>query len=88
MEECGIVGLASHPARELTRAGGAIQVEDELIVPLREAELAVVAIVPVPETVALVPDAVALRDKLPDPAPPATWSSSVSLSSIRNSIIS
>jgi hypothetical protein len=52
------------------------------MVPDRLADDAVVAIVPVPLTVAVVPDAVAERAKLADPAPPLIRSSSVSLSSM------
>jgi hypothetical protein len=52
------------------------------MVPDRLADEAVVAIVPVPLTVALVPDAVAERAKVADPAPPLIRSSSVSLSSM------
>jgi hypothetical protein len=52
------------------------------MVPDSLADDAVVAIVPVPLTVAVVPDAVAERAKLADPAPPLIRSSSVSLSSM------
>ena len=71
----------------MTRAGGAVQLEDELNSPDCDAELAVVLWVRVPVTVAVVPDAVFLNSKRADPAPPATASSSVSLSSMRISAI-
>jgi hypothetical protein len=70
----------------MTRAGVA-QVEEEEKDPLCDAELAVVLWVTVPLIVAVVPDAELLKLKLADPAPPATASSSVSLSSIRISAI-
>jgi hypothetical protein len=63
-----------------------LQVEDELNDPDRLAEEAVVAIVKVPLTVAVVPDAEFEKLKVADPAPPLIWSSSVSVSSIMISI--
>ena len=68
--------------RAAARKSGQRQVEDEEMVPDRLADDAVVAIVPVPLTVAVVPDAVAARAKLADPAPPLICLSSVSLSSM------
>jgi hypothetical protein len=68
--------------RAAARKYGQLQVEDEEMVPDRRADDAVVAIIPVPATVAVVPDAVAERAKLADPAPPLIRSSSVSLSSM------
>ena len=79
-----IVGLLDQVA---TRVASVIaEVEDEERVADRLADDAVVAMVAVPDTVAVVPDAVAERDKLADPAPPLIRSSSVSLSSIINSM--
>jgi hypothetical protein len=69
-----------------SRKYGQLQVEDEETVADRRADDAVVAMVAVPDTVAVVPDAVAERDKLADPAPPLIRSSSVSLSSMMNSM--
>jgi len=71
----------------MTRARCSVQVEEEEKVPDREAELAVVATRRVPETVAVVPDAVLVKEKDADPVPPATWSSSPSLSSIVISVM-
>jgi hypothetical protein len=61
-------------------------VEDEENVPDWLAEDAVVDWVSVPLTVAVVPDAVFVMLKLASPRPPATKSSSDSLSSIRTCI--
>ena len=66
----------------MTRAGGAIQLENDEAEPFREAEVAVVFSSTVLLTVAVFPDAVALTVQVADPTPPATASSSVSLSSI------
>ena len=63
-----------------------LQVEDELNVPDRLAEEAVVLIVRVPLVAAVVPDAVFVKLKVTDPEPPTTASSSASLSSIMISI--
>jgi len=68
--------------RAAARKHDQLQVEDEETVPDRLAVDAVVAIVAVPVTVAVVPDAVAETAKLADPAPPLIRSSSASLSSI------
>jgi hypothetical protein len=58
------------------------QLEKEEKLPEMEAEDAVVAMVSVPDTVAVVPDALLLKEKLAEPAPPQTFSISASLSSI------
>jgi hypothetical protein len=72
-------------AAAMKRSG--LQVEDEENDPDRLADEAVVAIDRVPLTAAVVPDAeaVMLKDALPEP--PATASSSASVSSIMISII-
>jgi hypothetical protein len=72
-------------AAAMKRSG--LQVEDEENDPDRRADEAVVAIVRVPLTAALVPDDefVKLKDAVPEP--PATASSSASVSSITSSII-
>lgn len=59
-------GAGSYPAPV------AVQVETEVNSPDWDAELAVVAWLNLPVTVALVPDAVLLKLKLADPLPPAT----------------
>lgn len=73
-----------------------LQVEDDKNDPDRLADEAVVVIVTVPRTIALIPDAVFVAEKFADPAPPVTdskkemvdtappetWSSSASVSSI------
>jgi hypothetical protein len=74
--------------RGMTRAGVSVQVEEEVKVPDCDAELAVVRWVTVPVIVAVVPDALLEKVKVADPAPPATASNSVSLNSIRISVIS
>jgi hypothetical protein len=58
------------------------QVEEDENVPDRLADDAVVWIVKVPLTVAVVPDAVSVTEKDAVPEPPATASSSASVSSI------
>src|SRR3954470_16612342 len=78
--------MVRHPARD-EPAPGVAQVEEEEKDPCCDAELAVVVWVRLPETVAVVPDAVFVMVKVADPAPPATASSSVSLSSMRISAI-
>jgi hypothetical protein len=75
----------------MTRAAkkrSGLQVEDEEAVTDRLADEAVVAIVTVPATVAVVPDAVSVRLRVADPAPPETASSSASVSSIMISMFS
>jgi hypothetical protein len=64
-----------------------LQVEDEENVPDSLADEAVVAIVRVPLTAAVVPDDVFVKLKDAVPTPPATASSSASVSSIMISII-
>jgi hypothetical protein len=64
----------------------ALQVEDDESDADRLADDAVVAIVPVPLTVAVVPDAVDERVKVAEPAPPETASRSSSISSIKISM--
>jgi hypothetical protein len=63
-----------------------IYVELDENVPDKEAEDAVVLIVSVLLTTAVVPDAVLLKLKVADPTPPDTWSSSLFASSIRISM--
>jgi hypothetical protein len=72
-------------AAAMKRSG--LQVEDEENDPDRLADEAVVAILRVPLTAALVPDAEPVKLKDADPEPPATASSSASVSSIMISII-
>jgi hypothetical protein len=72
-------------AAAMKRSG--LQVEDEENVPDRLADEAVVAILRVPLTAALVPDDEPVKLKDADPEPPATASSSASVSSIMISII-
>jgi hypothetical protein len=80
------LGRESRTAARISRAAarkyGQLQVEDELKLPDRLAEEAVVLIVRVPPTTAVVPDAVPVKLKLADPEPPLTRSSSASLSSM------
>jgi hypothetical protein len=66
---------------------GAVQEDDEEIDAVSEADDTVVAIVTVPLTVALAPDAVAEPLKLAIPTPPEIASSCSSVSSIKNSIM-
>jgi hypothetical protein len=72
-------------AAAMKRSG--LQVEDEENDPDRLADEAVVAIVRVPLTAALIPCAEPVRLKDADPEPPATASSSASVSSITSSFI-
>jgi hypothetical protein len=65
---------------------GQFQAEEDENVPDWLADVAVVLWVRVPATVAVVPDAVFVKLKLADPAPPLTRLSSVSLSSMMISI--
>jgi len=64
-----------------------LQVEDDEKVPDIEAEEAVVRIVKVPVTAAVVPDAVSVTPNVADPTPPATSLSSASVSSIKISTL-
>jgi len=80
------MGMAAQVIHTAALKHGWPQVEDEENVPDRLAEEAVVRMVRVPATVAVVPDAVFVKLKLADPAPPATASSSVSVNSIMISI--
>jgi hypothetical protein len=64
-----------------------LQVEDEENDPDKAAEEAVLAIVRVPLTAAVVPDAEFVKLNEADPEPPATSLSSASVSSIRISIL-
>jgi len=75
------------PGARIAPAPATVQVETEENVPDCDAELAVVLWVKVPVTVAVVPEAVLVNEKLADPTPPGTCSISASLSSIRISAI-
>jgi len=75
------------PGAGIGPAPATVQVETEENVPDCDAELAVVLWVKVPVTVAVVPEAVLVNEKLADPTPPGTCSISASLSSIRISAI-
>jgi hypothetical protein len=72
-------------AAAMKRSG--LQVEDDENVPDKLADEAVVAIAKVPLTDAVVPDAVFVKEKEAVPEPPATASSSASVSSIMISIL-
>jgi hypothetical protein len=78
-------------AARMTRAAAVkrsgLQVEDDENIPDKLADEAVVWIVTVPLVVAVVPDAVSVKEKVTDPEPPATASSSASVSSIKISIL-
>ena len=84
-----MLALSGKAARETPRRRQkkALQLEDDESDADRLDDDAVVAIFPVPLVVALVPDAVAERLRLADPAPPATASSSSSVSSMKISIV-
>ena len=90
-ETHGSVSVPHDTAARMIRAAAmkrsGLQVEDEENDPDRLADEAVVAIVRVPLTAALVPDAEPVKLKDADPEPPATASSSASVSSIMISII-
>jgi hypothetical protein len=72
-------------AAAMKRSG--LQVEDDENVPDRLDEEAVVWIIRVPLVLAVVPDAVSVNEKDAVPEPPATASSSASVSSIMISIL-
>jgi hypothetical protein len=78
---------AGEPAPPACHLSNGLQVEDDEKVPDIEAEEAVVRIVKVPVTAAVVPDAVSVTPNVADPTPPATSLSSASVSSIKISTL-
>ena len=85
--ECTNVPYESGADDPRRRHKNELQLEDEENAPDNEAEEAVVAMVKVPLTAAVVPDAVFEKVKVADPAPPATRPSSASVSSIKISTL-